>query len=132
MPFPSPNKLNYIYLYLQASFISRKSEGWQPRWSQDEDIVAIKTPNNEVGFYKGHQFDNPDKRLSVAKMDSFSLSPNAKNVVVFVPGQKGAPGFAKVTNFLFILQYPLIVADRLPEFGFLGIWNQPQNGFKAS
>jgi len=84
---------------IKASFISRKSEGWQPRWSQDEDIVAIKTPNNEVGFYKGHQFDNPDKRLSVAKMDSFSLSPNAKNVVVFVPGQKGAPGFAKMFAF---------------------------------
>ena len=94
-----------LYFNLQASFISRKSEGWQPRWSQDEEIVAVKTPNNEVAFYKGHQFENPDKRLSVAKMDSYSLSSNGKHVVVFVPGQKGAPGFAKVTNFLFILPY---------------------------
>ena len=38
---------------IKASFFSRKSDGWQPRWSQDEEIVAIKTPNNEVAFYKG-------------------------------------------------------------------------------
>merc|ERR1719266_1702990 len=50
-------------------------------------------------FYKGHQFENPDKRLSVAKMDSYSLSSNGKHVVVFVPGQKGAPGFAKMFAF---------------------------------
>ena len=95
------------YLFLQASFISRKSEGWQPRWSQDEELVAIKTPNNEVAFYKGHQFENPDKRLSVAKMDSYSPSPNGKNVVVFVPGQKGAPGFAKVTKISIYFSYHL-------------------------
>ena len=90
-----------MYFNLQASFISRKSEGWQPRWSEDEEIIAVKTPNNEVAFYKGHQFENPDKRLSVAKMDSYSLSSNGKHVVVFVPGQKGAPGFAKVTTYLY-------------------------------
>ena len=84
---------------LKAAFISRKSEGWQPRWSKDETSVAIKTPNNEVGFYKNHQMDTPDKRLSVAKMDSYSVSPSAQHVVVFVPGQKGAPGFAKVSSF---------------------------------
>ena len=38
---------------IKASFFSRKSDGWQPRWSQDEEIVAVKTPNNEVAFYKG-------------------------------------------------------------------------------
>ena len=43
--------------------------------------------------------DTPDKRLSVAKMDSYSVSPSAQHVVVFVPGQKGAPGFAKVSSF---------------------------------
>ena len=86
---------------IKASFISRKSEGWQPRWSQDEEIVGVKTPNNEVAFYKDHCFDNPVKRLNVAKMDSFSLSSNGKNVVVVVlPGQKGGvPGFAKMFAF---------------------------------
>ena len=83
----------------KASFISRKSDGWQPRWSQNETMVAVKTPNNEVAFFKDHQFETPDKRLSVAKMDSFSVSPSCQNVVVFVPGKKGAPGFAKVSLF---------------------------------
>ena len=39
---------NIVKGELKAAFISRKSEGWQPRWSKDETSVAIKTPNNEV------------------------------------------------------------------------------------
>jgi translation initiation factor 2A len=82
---------------LKASFVVRKNEGWQPRWSKDEDLCAVRNANNEVAFYKAANFEGaPEKRLSLAKMDSFNVSPNGQHVVAFVPGQKGAPGYAKL------------------------------------
>lgn len=81
---------------LQASFVQRKSDGWAPRWANNEETVAIRTPNNEVAFYKPNNFENVEKKLSLAKMDSFSVSPSGNHVAAFVPGQKGAPGFTKL------------------------------------
>lgn len=83
----------------KASFLQRKSDGWAPRWGRDEDLVAVRTPNNEVAFYKDNNFDTVVSKLSLAKMDSFSVSPSCSHVVAFVPGQKGAPGFAKLFAF---------------------------------
>lgn len=85
---------------LKASFIQRKNEGWHPRWSPKEDLVAIRSMNNEVFFYKPDQgFDSPEKKLSLAKMESFSVSHSGLHVVAFIPGQKGAPGFAKLFGY---------------------------------
>jgi len=81
---------------LKASFVQRKTDGWSPRFSNTEEFVAIKTMNNEVAYYKNLDFQSAEKKLSLAKMDSFSVSPNGNHVVAFVPGQKGAPGFAKM------------------------------------
>jgi len=81
---------------LKASFVQRKTDGWSPRFSNTEEYVAIKTMNNEVAYYKNLDFQSAEKKLSLAKMDSFSVSPNGNHVVAFVPGQKGAPGFAKM------------------------------------
>lgn len=80
---------------LKSSFVQRKSDGWAPRWSQNENVVAIRTQNNEVAFYD-ENFAKLDKKCSLAKMDSFSVSPAGNHLVAFVPGQKGAPGFAKL------------------------------------
>jgi len=84
---------------LKASFVSRKSEGWAPRWSNTEEYVAVQTLNREVAYYKNQDFTTAEKKLSLAKMDSYSVSPNGNHVVAFVPGQKGAPGFAKMFCF---------------------------------
>jgi len=81
---------------LKFQFIQRKADGWEPRWSQDENLVAIRTMNNEVAYYQGQNFENFTKKLSLAKMDSFSTSPNLNHIVAFVPGSKGNPGFAKL------------------------------------
>ena len=84
---------------LKASFVQRKSEGWQPRWSSKEDLVAVRSMNNEVNYYKDANFESVEKKLSLAKMDSFSVNPNGTHVVAFIPGQKGAPGFSKLFAF---------------------------------
>ena len=63
---------------LKASFISRKSEGWAPRWSNTEEYAAVKTMNNEVAYYKNLDFQSAEKKLSLAKMDSFSVSPSGE------------------------------------------------------
>ncbi len=58
--------------------------------------------NVDVSFFRDNDFSTVDKRLSLPKMDSFSLSPgNAKNfhVACFVPGQKGGPGFGKIFTY---------------------------------
>ena len=53
---------------LKASFVQRKSDGWQPRWSSKEDLVAVRSMNNEVNYYKDANFDSVEKKLSLAKM----------------------------------------------------------------
>ena len=63
---------------LKASFVSRKSEGWAPRWSNTEEYVAVQTLNREVAYYKNQDFTTAEKKLSLAKMDSYSVSPNGK------------------------------------------------------
>ena len=71
----------------------------QPQWTEDESLCFMRSPNNEVVVYKKGDYANVDKRLSIAKMDSFSASPNgtkAYPVVCFIPGQKGGPGFGKM------------------------------------
>jgi translation initiation factor 2A len=85
-----------------AAFVAKKNAWWQPQWSGDEALCMIRTPNNEIAVYKDANFETVDKRLSLAKMDSFSLSPNGAKVypvVCFVPGQKGGPGFGKLYNY---------------------------------
>ena len=63
---------------LKASFVQRKTDGWSPRFSNTEEYVAIKTMNNEVAYYKNLDFQSAEKKLSLAKMDSFSVSPNGE------------------------------------------------------
>ena len=64
---------------LKASFVSRKSEGWAPRWANTEEYVAVQTLNREVAYYKNQDFQSAEKKLSLAKMDSYSVSPNGKS-----------------------------------------------------
>lgn len=82
-----------------GGFVSKKAAAWCLQWSKDESLCCVKSPNNEVHFYRNNDFDKVDGRLSIAKLDSFSLSPNSERVnpvVCFVPGQKGGPGFGKL------------------------------------
>ncbi len=82
-----------------GSFTQKKASGWCPQWSGDESVCCVRSANNEAHFYKDNDFATVDKRLSLPKMDSFSLSPGHSNnchVACFVPGQKGGPGFGKV------------------------------------
>ena len=53
---------------LLASFVQRKSDGWAPRWSNNEELVAVRTPNNEVAYFRNGKFETPEKKLSLAKM----------------------------------------------------------------
>lgn len=39
-----------------ASFVQKKANFWKPQWSKDEKICAIRSPNNEVHFYKDNNF----------------------------------------------------------------------------
>jgi translation initiation factor 2A len=85
-----------------AGFVSKKASSWQPQWTADETLCFLRSLNNEVVVYKDGDFSTVDKRLSIAKMTSFSASPNSKSVypiVCFVPGQKGGPGFGKLYNY---------------------------------
>jgi len=86
------------------SFQHRKSEGWCPQWTTDEKVCCVRAPNGEIVFYQDNQFSaGPlQSRLSLKGLDSYFLSPKADNntgggrLSVYVPGQKGGPGFCKL------------------------------------
>lgn len=102
-PTPNMNLWNPKSGEKIASFTQKKSVSWTPQWSNDEQICCIRTPNNEVAFFKDNNFASIEKRLSLSKMDSFSLSPGGDksqyHIVCFVPGQKGGPGFGKLFTY---------------------------------
>lgn len=83
------------------SCVQRKSEGWHPRWSLDETRCVLRGTNNEVLFFTNLRFDAAaDKKLSLAKLNSFSVNAKATHVVCFVPAtNKGSPGFAKLFRY---------------------------------
>ena len=90
-----------------AGFTQKKASGWQPQWTKDEALCYLRSPNNEIVVYKDGDFSAVNKRLSIAKLESFSASPGGNlggankvyPVVCFVPGQKGGPGFGKLYNY---------------------------------
>lgn len=85
-----------------GSFIQKKVAFWAPQWSKDEALCCLRSPNGEVNFYRGTNFEAVDKRLSLAKIEFFSFSPYSVSsypIIVFVPGQKGAPGFGKLFSY---------------------------------
>jgi len=89
---------------LLHSFAHRKSEGWCPQWTQDESVCCVRNPNGEIVFYANSDFAAGPlpTRLSLKGLDSHFLSPKADNstgggrLAVYVPGQKGGPGFCKM------------------------------------
>jgi len=86
------------------SFAHRKSEGWCPQWTKDESVCCLRSPNGEIVFYANNDFTGGPltTRLSLKGMDSHYLSPKQDNntgggrLAVYVPGQKGGPGFCKI------------------------------------
>jgi len=89
-----------------AGFTQKKASAWQPQWTKDEALCYLRSPNNEIVVYKDGDFTAVDKRLSIAKLVSFSASPGnvggankAYPVACFVPGHKGGPGFGKMYNY---------------------------------
>ncbi len=83
-----------------ASFVQKKSAGWCPQWSADEEICCLRGQNNEAFFYRSNNFSQVEARLSLPKLESFTMSPGSTcHVVCFIPGQKGGPGFAKLYKY---------------------------------
>ena len=58
-----------------AGFTQKKASAWQPQWTRDEALCYLRSPNNEIVVYKNGDFSVVDKRLSIAKLESFSASP---------------------------------------------------------
>jgi translation initiation factor 2A len=82
-----------------ASFVSKKASIWLPQWNKAESLCCLRGPNNEANFYANNDFSKVEGRLSIAKLESFSLSPgnpSATHIVCFIPGQKGGPSFGKL------------------------------------
>lgn len=91
-----------MFLLSYFCFIQKKAATWCPQWTADETLCCLKSPNNEVNFYKDGDFSQVEKRLSISKMNAFSLSPGSRQhypVVCFVPGQKGGAAFGKMFNY---------------------------------
>ncbi|TRY72652.1 hypothetical protein TCAL_01151 [Tigriopus californicus] len=82
-----------------ASFTQKKLAFWCPQWARDESVCCLRSPNNEVLFFRDNNFKDVDKRLSVAKMESFSFASTTEgqhHVICFIPGQKGGPSTAQL------------------------------------
>ena len=69
-----------------AGFTQKKASAWQPQWTRDEALCFLRSPNNEIVVYKDGGFSAVDKRLSIAKLESFSASPGNVGANKAYPG----------------------------------------------
>ena len=69
-----------------AGFTQKKASAWQPQWTRDEALCFLRSPNNEIVVYKDGDFSAVDKRLSIAKLESFSASPGNVGANKAYPG----------------------------------------------
>ena len=69
-----------------AGFTQKKASAWQPQWTRDEALCFLRSPNNEIVVYKYGDFSAVDKRLSIAKLESFSASPGNVGANKAYPG----------------------------------------------
>lgn len=82
------------------SFIQKKQMGWNPQWSDDENICA-RNVSNEVHFFENANFDAIVKKIFMQKVAYFSLAPGSPpyHVVCFVPGIKGQPSYVRLFRY---------------------------------
>ncbi|XP_072318215.1 eukaryotic translation initiation factor 2A [Eucyclogobius newberryi] len=88
---------------LLKALFQKKMELWCPSWSEDE-VVAVRSVNNELHFYENNDFNTIANKLHMQKVSNYALSPGPQpsKIAVYVPGSKGAPSFVR------LYQYPVL------------------------
>lgn len=86
---------------LLKSMIMKKRNGWQPRWSSDEELCA-RCVSNEVQFYNSDQLDGTAiKKLYMQGVSEFTFGTTSDPLYVatYVQGKKGNPSFVRLWQY---------------------------------
>jgi translation initiation factor 2A len=108
----------------KCSFVMKRHSEWEPYFAQDESFFAIML-NGEICFYEN--FVKTQLKLS-GKVGSFSVSPGAPHVALYLRGVKGSPSMCR------LFRYPNVTTNPVASKSFSQadkvemMWNKKGTG----
>ncbi|XP_065179803.1 eukaryotic translation initiation factor 2A-like [Sycon ciliatum] len=84
-----------------TSYVQKKSEGWHPMWSADEELCA-RVVTGEVHFFNGGVPDGaPVQKLRLENIKHCAISPSTVPYYIasYQPGSKGGPAFIRLYRY---------------------------------